>query len=99
MQIVRSGDFQTIGDLVRELVRRRRWSTKLIQARLTSCWEEIVGAPIARHTTSIFLRKKKLYLRFDSPALRQELHYSQEQLRTRLNEELGDEVISEIVLL
>lgn len=99
MRIIRSGDFETIGDLVQELVRRRRWSTKLNQARLTSCWEEIMGAPIARHTTSIFFRRSKLYLKFDSPALRQELYYSREQLRTRLNEELGDDVIAEIVLM
>ncbi len=99
MQIVRSGDFQTIGDLVRELIRRRRWTTKLTQARLTRCWEDIVGAPIARHTTSIYMRGTKLYLKFDSSALRQELYYSREQLRLRLNEELGDELIAEISLL
>lgn len=99
MQRISRGDFKSIGDVIKKLSQRQKWSSKLSEAKLLETWEEIVGATIARHTLSLWLQRGKLYLKVDSSVLRQELSFSKEQLILRLNESLEEVVVKEIVLL
>jgi hypothetical protein len=59
-------------------------------------WSQIVGNPLAEHTFPLHLRFRKLTLLVDSPAWMQELCYLQPELLRRLQEALGDSVLSEI---
>jgi hypothetical protein len=52
---------------------------------------------VSMHTKDLHIRNKVLFVRIDSPALRNELSYARETIVKSLNDEAGAEVIEDIV--
>ena len=61
-------------------------------------WYEMMGPTITKYTKSINLRKTTLYITIESAALKQELSFSKEKIKDRMNEELGEEHIQTVVI-
>ncbi|MCD4772292.1 MAG: DUF721 domain-containing protein [Bacteroidales bacterium] len=88
---------QTLKEVVRELLKAYRWGGKILEIRLMNSWENVVGKMISKHTLKLDVRKKVLYVKLDSPALKNELSYAKERIIKSLNEEVGEDVINKIV--
>lgn len=71
---------------------------KMDELDITTGWDEIAGAMIARHTISVRLRKGRLHVQVDSAPLRHELSFMREALKELLNRRAGRKVVDEIVL-
>lgn len=71
---------------------------KLSETKLLHSWDKVVGSMVARHTQRIYIRNKKLFVKLDSDALRNELFYMKEKIILSLNKDAGRFVIEEIVL-
>ena len=91
-------DVKPLGDLIKEFYEQHRGSDYLDEIKLINSWPKVVGPFIASHTIDLSIRNKILFARIDSDALRNELSYSKSLLLKNLNEVVGKEVISEIVL-
>lgn len=89
---------QTVREAIDALLRTYGLDGKMREVRLIGSWEKVMGKMIARHTKEIFIRERKLFVRVDSAALREELSYAKEKLVKMLNEEAGGSVIDEVVL-
>ena len=86
-----------LADALAAYVRRLdRGGGHLAAARATEAWPEAAGPDIARHTAGVFLREGELVVYVDSPVWATELTALGEQLRTRLNETLGEELVRAI---
>lgn len=85
-------------DSIKAFLKQNNLEDKLAEVSIKACWKKLMGNAIDGHTTKIILRNKKLYLTFDSAALKQELSYSKSKVIQQMNEELGDEVIEEIII-
>lgn len=70
---------------------------KLAETRLINSWGKILGTSTERYTTNIYIHKKVLYVHLSSSVLKNELMMCREKLISRLNEEAGKEVITDIV--
>jgi predicted nucleic acid-binding Zn ribbon protein len=90
---------QTLGDAIREMIESYGLKNKLSEANLVHSWEHIVGKMIANHTKDLYIKNGKLFVRIDSPALKNELNYNRSELLDTLNEAAGSKVIQEIVFL
>ena len=88
---------QTLKEVVRELLKAYRLNGKLLEVRLMNSWENVVGKIISKHTLSLNISKKVLFVKLDSPALKNELGYSKERIIKSLNDEVGENVIEKIV--
>ncbi len=66
---------------------------------IKEAWPRIFGEMINRHTVQLRLSGRTLYVRVNSSPLRHELLIGRETIRKRLNEELGDDFLREIVLM
>jgi len=53
---------------------------------------------VANYTTDVSLRKKTLYIKLSSPALKEELSYGKEKLIKLINERLKENVVEKIIL-
>lgn len=62
-------------------------------SRIVYLWEQIMGSIVARETTHLSVEAGVLQVSVRSAALRQELFYMREQIRARLNEEVGAQFI------
>ena len=90
---------KSLGEAIREMLENYNLQDKLIEADLISVWGELVGPMIQRHTTEVRINKKKLYVKIDSPAVKNELLYLRSQIIETLNNHAGKKVIEEIVLM
>ena len=88
---------QTLKEVVRELLRTYCWGGKIGEIRLMNSWEKVVGKMISKHTIKLDVRKKVLFVKLDSPALKNELSFAKEKIMKSLNEEVGEVVINKIV--
>jgi predicted nucleic acid-binding Zn ribbon protein len=91
-------DVRTVGELVREFYELHKGPDYVDELKVINSWKKVVGPFIASHTIDLAIRNHVLYVRVDSDALRSELSYSKSLLLKNLNEMVGKEVISEIVL-
>ena len=83
---------------IKDILKSYQLEEKLMAVRVKSCWGKLMGPSIMGHTTDIYIKNRKLFLKFDSASLRKELSYSREKVVKMVNEELGDSIIDEIVL-
>jgi predicted nucleic acid-binding Zn ribbon protein len=91
-------DVKSLGDLIKEFYEQHRGSGYLDEIKLINSWPKVVGPFIASHTIDLSIKNQVLFVRVDSDALRNELNYSKSLLLKNLNEMVGREVITEIVL-
>jgi len=80
------------------MVKEFKLSSGLNESRIREKWSIVMGSLIAKHTSSISLRKGKLYLKVDSAPLKNELTYSKEKIKEIFNKELGENVITDVLI-
>ena len=64
---------------------------------VTAHWEKIMGKPIASRTTAVFVRANTLYVQLDSAPLREELVRAKSKILERINTEMGEKLVTDIV--
>jgi len=89
---------QKLGDVIKDLLKQYNLQDKLMEVQLVGKWGKVMGKIISRHTTNIYISRKKLFISIDSPVIRAELMYSKERIVTMMNEAMGTEVINEVVI-
>lgn len=91
-------DYQKVGDIVKQFVKKNRLQNGLNQVNIEHIWESQLGPGIAKHTQGLKLSRHTLYVQLDSSVLREELSYGKGKIIQMLNENLGQEVIKKLVL-
>ena len=94
----RESNSQSLGDVIQEIVRANRLKRGLTMVELRKEWENLLGKPVANHTTRIEVNKKVLHVHLDSSVVREELHYNRAQILERLQEQFGPDFVTEIRL-
>ena len=89
---------QNIGDVIRAYLKESGLDKPLKERQLIQQWEALLGRPVARATTRIFIRDRKLFVYLSSSVIRNELFMLQDEILRKLNEAAGEEMLSEIVL-
>ncbi len=90
---------QTLRQALEEMMKTYHLEGKLAEMRVIEAWATVTGKLITRHTRNLYISKKKLFVRIDSPAIKNELFYSRQKLVELLNQQAGSEVIEEVVFL
>ena len=93
---MRKGNEQKIGQVIDQLIDSYRLRDKINEVKLQHGWEALMGEAIARRTTTLRLRKGKLFIKVSSAPLRQELFNSRDRIRELFNKELGGSFIEEV---
>lgn len=96
--INKKGDFShNLKDVLDELIKSYRWGGKISELRIKESWTKVVGQMIDRHTSSMQVKGRILYVNLDSSALRNELMMARSKIVESLNKEVGKKVIDDIV--
>ena len=64
---------------------------------LIKSWEAVVGKTVARYTGNISIQNSTLFVETTSPIVRNELLMMKEEIRERLNEVVGEEIVKTII--
>ena len=85
-----------LGKVITELVDLLGFEEKLSEQRALSQWTQTVGEKIAQETKPMSMLNGILKVKVSNPAWRQELTFLKEDIRRKLNKELGKKVVSDI---
>lgn len=94
----RNNDNIKLSEGLREFVSKNKLQTGLDKINVKDVWNEQMGPAIQKYTTTIKLQGSTLYVQLSSSVLREELSYGKEKIVKMMNEELGKELISKLVL-
>lgn len=83
-------------DLILQNLRIQGLETPLLQKRLIEAWPDVAGETIARYTTDVTIYNQTLYVKLRIPALRADLSMRRQEYVNRLNEYVGNQVITDI---
>ncbi|MFY9243087.1 MAG: DUF721 domain-containing protein [Polaribacter sp.] len=95
----RENDSFSIQDLMNSFIKENNLSKGMQKIKVEETWIKMMGPGVATHTTSIKLQNKTLVIQLSSSVLREELSYGKEKIIKMMNEELGSEVISKLMLV
>jgi len=67
-------------------------------AQIKAAWPTLFGKNVAKHTRDLMVRKQKLYVYVDTATVRTQLMMVREGIKDRLNQELGEAYIKEVIV-
>ncbi len=88
---------QSIGDIMGEILKDQKINKKLFENRLIGLWGQIMGPTIERMTKQIYVSNGVLYVSLNSSVVRGELIMLKGKIVKRLNEAVGEEILTDIV--
>ena len=94
----RANDHQSLSEVLKELVEGSKLEKGLDIVAVRDAWKQVMGQAISNYTQDVILKNNTLYVSLNSSVLREELSYGKEKILENLNEALGKELISKIVL-
>lgn len=88
----------SMADAMKKFLEQSRLKGAVQALRIDEIWAEIMGKTIARYTEKISIQGHTLFISTTVAPLRQELLYQKDKIISRVNEALGEKVISEVVI-
>lgn len=87
-----------VGGEISQMFRRLGWTEHVEVASVAARWREVVGDEIADHCEVVSFDDGVLHVRASSSAWADQLKIIAGQIRQRLNDELGREVVSRVAV-
>lgn len=98
MNIIKKNDKQ-INEVISKIIDRNdKLKTGYAAAKINDIYRASMGEVVSKYTKSVKLRRSTLFLEITSAPLKNELMHSSAQLISFINQELGSEVVSKIVI-
>ncbi len=94
----RQNEFHSIQDLMKEVIKENKLTKGINQMSVKDAWAKLMGKGVVSYTNKVELNGKTLIVNLKSSVLREELSYGKEKIIKIMNEELGENLISKIIL-
>lgn len=88
----------SIGDVLRQFIEINKLQPGMDKINVEDAWKSLMGNGVNSYTKEVMLKGTTLYVSLTSAVLREELSYGKQKIIKMINEELGKEVIKEVIL-
>ena len=88
----------SLQDAIQQFLNKSRLKSGIQALRIEDIWEEIMGKTIAKYTDKIQVINHTLYISTTVAPLKNELLYQKELIIERVNEALGEKLVTEVVV-
>ena len=95
----RENEYSSIQDLMKLVIKENNLTKGMNQMNVKDVWANLMGNGVQNYTESVQLQNKTLIVKLKSSVLREELSYGREKIIKMLNEELGQELITKLMLV
>jgi predicted nucleic acid-binding Zn ribbon protein len=95
---MRRSQTQHLGQLLKELARQQNFDGKLKEVDVINYCHEIMGKTMGRYIRKLSVHQGELTIDVTSALVKSELIMLREELRNRLNERIGEEVVTRIII-
>lgn len=94
----RFGENNSLGDVLKEFIAHSKLQKGLNKISAEEAWHQVLGEAISKYTTQVYLERDTLYVSLSSSVLREELSYGKDKIIALLNEAVGKELITKLIL-
>ncbi len=94
---MRRSNTQSLSEVLRDYVKGTSIERKLKEVDVVQSWEELLGQTIAHYTKNVSMKSKILYVEISSSVVKNELFMMREEIRRKLNEKAGEELVEKII--
>ena len=94
----RKNDNLNMGEALQEFIVENKLQKGMDRVNARDAWRNLMGNGVNNYTTGIELRNSTLFVSLSSSVLREELSHGTSKIINMLNEELGRDLITKIVL-
>src|SRR5690606_11080337 len=94
----RLNDHNSLSDVLKEFIQANNLQKGMDKVDVRDAWKNLMGNGVNNYTREIMLKGTRLYVELTSQVLRDELSYGKEKIVNMINEEMGREVVTEVVL-
>ena len=94
---MRRSNTQSLSEVLKEYIREARLERKLKEVDVVQGWEDLLGKTISHYTRNIYIRNKVLYVEISSSVVKNELFMMREEIKRKINEKEGEEIVKTIV--
>jgi hypothetical protein len=95
---MRGDNNKKVGDIIRKLMKNPKLAAKLDNLDALQAWEEIIGPILLKYIVDQKIYKGILYVKLKSAVVRNELSYKKSEFIKQINQKVGRDFISDIVL-
>ena len=94
----RIGDNGSMSNALKGFIDANRLQKGLDKVSIEDAWHSVMGNAISKYTTAIKLDREILYIQLSSSVLREELNYGKTKIVGMINQEMGKQIITKLVL-
>jgi len=94
----RKNDNLNLSEALQEFIVENKLQKGMDRVNAREAWKNLMGNGVNNYTTAIELRNTTLFVSLSSSVLREELSHGTTKIIRMLNEELGKDLITKIVL-
>lgn len=94
----RQSNENSISEVLKAFIQTNKLEAGLERLDAEKVWRSILGNGVNSYTREVKLKGSTLYVTLSSSVLREELSHGKTKIISMLNEEMGKEVIKELVL-
>lgn len=87
-----------LGQALEHFIRKSRMRNDLRSIQVSEVWEKVVGKTIAAYTDRIQLVNQTLFISTSVAPLKSELLYQRQLIVERVNEEMGETLVTDVVI-
>lgn len=87
-----------IGDVLKAFIETNKLQAGMDKIDVQQAWKNLMGNGVNSYTKEVVLKGTTLYVALTSAVLREELSYGKQKIIKMINEELGKEVVKDIIL-
>ena len=87
-----------VSDVLREIIENNKLGPGMDQVAVRDAWKSVMGNGVNSYTRNITLKQSVLYVELTSAVLREELKYGKEKIIRLINDEVGREILTDVVL-
>jgi len=95
---MRRSEIHSLGSAIKSFLKEAKFDRKIAEVDAVGSWESIIGKPIARATSSIYIKNETLYVHLNSSIVRNELFMMRNDIIRAMNNHAGRAIVKEIVL-
>jgi hypothetical protein len=87
-----------IGDAIKSFLNKSKLRNGIRAVQIEEIWVELMGKTIAKYTDKIEIVNHTLFIHTHVGPLKNELSYQKPQIIQRVNEALGEKIITQVVI-
>lgn len=94
----RFNEEHSMQDILKEFIQVNKLNNGMDKVDVEQAWKNLMGNGVNNYTEEVLLKRDTLYVKLSSAVLRNELSYGKDKIIKMINEEMGKEIIKNLIL-